>query len=402
MIFRTAALGLVLAGLTVAPVRAATEPVMSTFMAETSLIEDFGSDLHLRLHVSRPVPWRVFTLTDPLRLVLDFAEVDFSTFDPATQIRSDAVTAVRVGRFQPGWSRMVLTLAEPMKVETAGLSTTTVDGAMLKIQLAKTTEARFEETAGAPPNDVFRLKSPEPPAILPERDRLLVAIDPGHGGFDPGAQAGGMTEANLMLMAARDLKTSLEAVGIDVLLTRDEDTFLPLTTRVGIARAAGAHLFVSLHADALPTGSASGAAVYTLSETASDAASRKLAERLSQDDLIAGVDLGGADDDLSVALMDMVRRDTRPRSDALAAHIVRSLDRRDANLHKRPRLQADFAVLRAADIPSVLVELGFLSDPQDRIRLMDAEARARTVAGIRDGILAWARTDDAASRLMSP
>ncbi len=184
-----------------------------------------------------------------------------------------------------------------------------------------------------------------------------------------------------------------------MLLTRRDDSFVPLEARVSIARAAGADAFLSLHADAVAEGVAKGATIYTLADRASDSASQLLAERHDREDLLAGVDLTGQDDVVAGVLMDLARIETQPRADRLADALVEGL-RAAVGVHKRPRLEAAFSVLKAPDIPSVLVELGFLSSERDRARLTDPEWRARAAVGIRDALLAWASADAAEARLI--
>jgi N-acetylmuramoyl-L-alanine amidase len=186
----------------------------------------------------------------------------------------------------------------------------------------------------------------------------------------------------------------------DVVLTRDGDEFVPLEARVSLARAAGADVFLSLHADALAEGRAQGATVYTMSEAATDEISQKLAERHNRADLLAGVDLSRQDDAVAGVLMDLARTETQPRSDRLADTLVAGIAEATGSLHKRPRLSAGFSVLKAPDIPSVLVELGFLSSARDRERLLDPAWRARMAQGIRAALAVWGREDAAEARLL--
>ena len=383
------------------------EPLNALARIDTdqSRIVDFGANLHVELALSQPVPWRVFTLDAPRRLVIDFSEVDFAGADLADLHASDHVQGLYRGRFREGWSRLVVELTDPLRIETAGLVTAGVEGAILKLQLAPTTAERFTADAGVPDGAAFALPQPEtvtPPSLRQTGDRpLRVTLDPGHGGFDPGAEADGSREADLVLTFALELAQVLKDSGMEVSLTRTADRFVPLPRRVSIARGAQADVFLSLHADALENGRASGATVYTLSDEASDEASRKLAERMDHGDLLLGIQTGVADDAIASVLMDMVRRETGPRSEALGDQIVSGLARATGDLHKRPRLKADFSVLRAADIPSVLVELGFMSSATDRARLTDPAWRASAADGIRAGLQAWARSDALeAQRLM--
>jgi N-acetylmuramoyl-L-alanine amidase len=297
-------------------------------------------------------------------------------------------------------------LDRPLGVEEAGLATAGAAAAELSLRLVTVEAARFAAAAGAP--EAARLDLPDPVAGLAEPRRrqtgdrpVVVALDPGHGGIDPGAERGGHSEAALMLTFARELAEVLtRAGGFEVVLTRDADVFVPLEARQSIARAAGADLFISLHADALAEGRARGAKVYTLAETASDLATEKLAERHDRADLLAGVDLIGQGDAIAHVLMDMARADTAPRAERLADAIAAGLKDSTGNLHKRPRLSGAFSVLKAPDIPSVLVELGFMSDARDLANLTDPDWRARAALGIRDALVGWAAADAAEALLV--
>jgi N-acetylmuramoyl-L-alanine amidase len=229
----------------------------------------------------------------------------------------------------------------------------------------------------------------------------MIVLDPGHGGLDPGAIRGDAVEKDLMLVFARELReVLLRAGGFDVMMTRDDDIFVPLEMRQSVARLAQADVFISLHADALLEGRASGATVYTLAPEATDAASEKLAERHDRADLLAGVDLSDQDDAVARVLMDLARAETMPRTDALADAIVEGLRANIGNMHKRPRLGAAFSVLKSPDIPSVLIELGFMSHERDLANLQSPEWRARAAVGIRDALRAWAAADAGQSALL--
>lgn len=222
---------------------------------------------------------------------------------------------------------------------------------------------------------------------------LRIAIDPGHGGVDPGAQRAGLTEADLMLDIARELQTVLEASGHEVVLTRTGDDFVSLSGRLTIARGFAADAFLSLHADALAEGQATGATVYTLSAEASDAASARMAERHEGSDLIGGVDLTGQGDEIATVLLDLARVETGPRGLALADALVAALVAEGARVNTAPRRSAALAVLSAADFPSVLIEVGFLSSDADREVLASPERRAVILNGIAVGFADWVRTD---------
>lgn len=360
-------------------------------------IEDGRRETDVSLQLSQGVPWRVFTLDDPWRVVLDFREIALDDAATAALDRSDRVQDIRMGAYRPGWSRIVLGLSEPMAVARAGLRVDRDSGAAtLDMTLSPTDPDRFAAAAGLPADPDWgrpRAVAPRPPA---DDGQLVIMLDPGHGGIDPGAQNDGVDEADLMLQFARELRDVLRRTGrYAVVMTRDDDVFVSLEARVAAAQDAGADLFVSLHADAIEEGVAHGASVYTLSQDASDEASAALAERHERDDLLSGLDLTGTDDRVAQVLMDIARLDSAPRSRALAGHLVDGIRNAVGEVHKRPLRHAAFSVLKAADIPSVLVELGFLSTGQDLKNLRDPIWRAAMAAGIRDGIDAWALEDAA-------
>jgi N-acetylmuramoyl-L-alanine amidase len=365
-----------------------------------SAVADTGSGVDLRLAISQPVPWRVRLMDDPPRLILDMREVDWRGLD-AVPRRGVRLRELRAGVFRPGWSRLVAELDGPYRVAEAGMATGGT-GAVVTIRLARTAPADFAVRAALPdppdwtPPRAADLPRPEPRGAGP----LVVVLDPGHGGIDPGAERDGQTEADLMLTFARILKEEfLREGGALVVLTRDEDVFVPLEARISIARAAGAHVFLSLHADALAEGQASGATLYTLSDEASDKAAAKLAERHDRDDLLAGVDLTEQDDLVAQVLMDMARTETAPRIDRLAGALQGAIKAEGLAMHRRPRQAGGFSVLKSPDVPSVLIELGFMSSTRDLRRLTDPDWRARMARAIRAGVMAWAAEDAALSAL---
>jgi len=379
---------------------------LARFDADKSSVENKWRGVSLTLGLSQGVPWRVFTVDEPRRLVADFREVDWADATGLDFEATDRVNAVRFGQFQPGWSRLVMDLNAPLKLETAEMRIDEATGlAELQVDLTLVSDAEFAENSGEPATPGWWV----PPAAEVAKARmrqtgegvLTVVIDPGHGGIDPGAERGDQTEKALMLAMARELKESLlRSNRVRVVLTRDDDSFVPLEMRVAIARHAEADLFISLHADALGRGQAEGATVYTLSDTASDEASAALAERHDRDDLLAGIDLSGQDDTIANVLMDLAWLENQPRSQAVANAIVFALDQAGTMLHKVPRRAAGFSVLKAPDIPSVLLEIGFLSSDTDRERLMNPEWRANTAAAITTAVLSWSQTDAALGDLV--
>jgi N-acetylmuramoyl-L-alanine amidase len=292
------------------------------------------------------------------------------------------------GRVAPGWTRAVLPLVEPMRVSRAWMET-------------DPPAIRVEAVPGMGPDGplvVMGWERPEPmPAPRrPMGDRpLVVALDPGHGGIDPGAERGGMTEADLMLGFARELSERLRRAGHEVVLTREADEFVSLRGRPAMARRAGADVMISLHADAVAGGGAEGATVYTLSDAPADALSAELAARQGTDDLLLGVELPEAGDEIAQVLLELARAETAPRSDALADALAGAIGGAGLRLHKRPRLSGAFTVLKAPDIPAVLLELGFMSSDADLANLRDPAWRARMADAVVAGVEAWAEADAA-------
>lgn len=376
---------------------------LARLLPEESALAVDADGVGLVLGLSQPVPFRVFTLADPARVVMDFRELAFGDW-PRGLALPEAIAALEAGPARDlGWSRLVLRLTLPMAPETAAMRTDPVTGrARIDLRLVPVSEADFRaavaplpEAAPPPPSGLAR-------AIPSAQDgRIVVAIDPGHGGVDPGAVRGPHTEADLVLVFSRELRDALRRTGrVEVVLTREEDAFVPLPARVTAARMAAADLFISVHADAVAEGRARGATVYTLSETASDAAAEALAEQHDRADLLQGIDLHGADDVVAGVLMDLARLDTAPRSAALAETLVAGIGQAGLRLHSRPRGEAGFTVLRAADMPSVLLEIGFMSDPDDLENILDPEWRARMQDALVQAILDWVDADAARMALV--
>ncbi len=370
-------------------------------------VQDTGAGLRVDLRLSQGVPYRAYTLADPPRLVLDFREVLWDGMRREALLNADRALDLRFGPLRPGWSRLVVDLSGPLAIDRAGLRIDEATGAAdLRVDLEQVSEAAFLARSGVPGAGPG-WGAAAPPKITAPRLRqdgrrgLTIVLDPGHGGIDPGAERDGESEARLMLRFAKELEELLlRQSDHRVELTRRDDIFVPLEARVAFAHERGADLFLSLHADALADGIARGATVYTLSEEASDVASAKLAERHDRADLLAGVDLNRQDDEVALVLMDLARIETAPRSERLARSIVTGLKTHLGRINNRPYRQAGFSVLKAADIPSVLVELGFMSDARDLANLRDPAWRAKAAQGLADAISAWAIEDAAEARLL--
>jgi len=225
----------------------------------------------------------------------------------------------------------------------------------------------------------------------------VVAIDPGHGGIDPGARRAGLVEKEIVLAMGRMLAERIRAApGLTPYLTRETDVFVPLGERIRRARAAGAHLFLSLHADALQWGEATGVSVYTLSRAGADSAADAFAERENRSNVLAGAELSGVGDDVTRLLIDLARRGATDQSVKLAGSLVSALGQGVDLLDTRPHRRGNFYVLKAPDLPSVLIELGFLTSAEDRARLRDPVWRERVIGQIVAGIRAWIAVADPA------
>ena len=357
-------------------------------------VRDGWFTLEIEMNLSAVTPYRAFVLDNPPRLVVDFQDVRFDGVDPAQVVSGDRALAVRFGPLRPDWSRMVVDLAEPFVPDAVGL-TATENGAALRIVMSPADAATFAARAGAPPDpgwDVVSGFDPVVAAAIAQSDDFVVVLDAGHGGIDPGANQGGIKEADLMLILAQETAVKLNALdGVQAVLTRDSDEFVPLSTRLTIARQVGADVFLSLHADALPEDAARGASIYTLSEDGSDAAALRHVERHERGDLLAGVDLETADDRIATALMDLARAQTGPEGRRIANALVAAMTRAGVVMNKNPRRSGQFAVLTAADFPSVLIEAGFLSNPEDRAILATPAGRARLSTAIVETVSLLAR-----------
>ncbi|SNX70392.1 N-acetylmuramoyl-L-alanine amidase [Cereibacter ovatus] len=367
--------------------------------AERSEVVDRGwSGVGIELQLSQPVPWRVRVLDGPPRLVMDFREVDFAGVARMRE-ESDRVTGVRAGAFRAGWSRLVLMLDRPFVVEQAGMRT--VDGARISVGLRKASAEEFAAAVAAPEPAGWVLPKAVGAVVPQGAGPLTVVLDPGHGGIDPGAERAGVSEAGLMLTFARELREALlRDGGFRVVMTRDEDIFVPLETRITLAREAGGQVLLSLHADALAEGEAVGATLYTLAEDASEAAAATLAERHDRDDLLSGVDLTGHDDLVATVLMDMARTETGPRNERLALALEAAIKAEGLAMHRHPRQAAGFSVLKSPDLPSILVETGFMSSDADLARLRDPVWRAVMAGALVEGLKVWAKEDAALKDLL--
>ena len=364
-----------------------------------------GDESHTRfvMDFGRTIDLHAFTLADPYRVVVDMPQVIFRLPPKTGESGRGLIKAFRFGLVMQGGSRLVFDLAKPVRIEKASvIEAAEGDPARLVLDLVATDRESFLRKIAL----TNRLAGPElPRADRPQATsgdpRPLVVLDPGHGGIDTGTKSsGGELEKDIVLNVALRLRDRLEKDGkCRVLMTRTDDTFVPLADRVRMTRSAGASLFVSVHADALPRreGDAQGASVYTLSETASDSEAARLAEKENRADVIAGVDLKTEPDDVAGILIDLAERETKSFSLQFAHKLVGEL-KTATRLHKTPLKSAGFRVLRAPDVPSVLVELGYVSNRQDLQSLLSEPWRNRTAETIAKAIETYFGTHMAGTR----
>ncbi len=343
-----------------------------------------GERTRIVLDLSAPVEFSLFTLADPYRVVLDFPQVAWrAPPDDMTQA-GGLLAGLRYGQFRPGTSRLVLDLADPALVKRATLLRPSGEyGHRLLLDLTPADRAAFLATVGAPRAPPETASAPSGAARRVDRKRIVV-IDAGHGGVDPGTIGpSGLYEKDLVLEYAMELKRRLLASRrYEVAMTREDDVFLSLGERVRVAQQSGGDLFISIHADSIENGEIRGGAVYTLSETASDTEAERLAARENKSDVIAGLHLDRHDTEVVSILISLAQRETMNYSARFANLLVPELERHKVRVRRKPHRFAGFRVLKAPDVPSVLVELGYLSNPKEERALRSAEGRSAVTSAI--------------------
>ncbi len=385
-------LGLTAAGVAAAAERPATVPATDSFPVATA-VRLGGDDSQTRfiMDLNRKIDLRAFTLADPYRVVVDIPEVTFQLPPKSGETGRGLIKAFRYGLMMPGGSRMVFDLTKPVRIDKAFVVDAAENApARLVLELVPTDRESFLKKVALESKAVPADTPSTGPSEASKTDtRPLVALDPGHGGPDTGTRGpGGEVEKDIVLDFAKRLRDRIEKTGkYRVLMTRADDTFIPLPDRVRIARNAGASLFVSIHADSLPKkeGDAQGATIYTLSDTATDPEAERLAEQENKADVIAGVDLKDEPDDVAGILLDLAQRETKTFSLQFAHKLVDDM-KGATRLYKKPLKSAGFRVLRAPDVPSVLVELGYVSNKQDLASLLSENWRDRTSEAVAHAI----------------
>lgn len=349
----------------------------ATLAGSGAVATDSGGEVALTIKLTRPVGWRLWIDDGPPRVVVELTDIDWSD---TPELKTSSIHALELHETAPGVVEMHAVLREPLSILSAEMVTGDNGAAQLNVRLKATTADVFHTELEAEDGKAAQVEV-----------RPVIAIDPGHGGRDPGAEAGRIREADLMLEFAHRLRDVLLASGqFDVVLTRTEDMFLSLDARLTRARDAGGHVLLSLHADALTDeNAASGIVLYRLAPGAHASANLRLQERHGPDDMLSGINLAGAEEDVTLTLLDLARQQTVPRTRALSTALLTAFEGVDMVVNTRPERTGHFAVLKGADIPSLLVELGFLSTEADLERLTSADWQTAAAEAIRDGLILW-------------
>ncbi len=383
--------GLTLFGLLVAGSANAGEPVVYDVR-----FGEHADKTRVVLDLSESVPYEVFTLAQPYRVVIDLPSVVWQAPNGGAAGRG-VVDHYRFGQFKPGTSRIVFDVTGPVGIKKAFLLPPSGnDSHRLVVDLEQLGvdefTARSAGSGGAPANE----RVDPAPLIEPKEAGAprVIVIDAGHGGIDPGAVGvNGSYEKTIVLAAAHELRRQLEARGYTVVLTRDDDVFLALRQRVAVAREARGDLFVSLHADSIGNRSVRGASVYTLSEKASDKEAAELAARENKSDIIAGLDLADHyDAEVAAILITLTQRETMNCSAVFASLLVPEIAQSAKTLGNAHR-SAGFRVLKAPDIPSILIEMGYLSNSKDESFLTSKDGRQKLMKSVLQGIDAYFKKD---------
>lgn len=348
--------------------------------------DERGDRTFFFLDLAESVDVSLFTLTGGYRLVIDLPELNWAVPWGSVFPGEGLVNTIRYARNRPGHARIILDLSGPARVvdeEWGKLGRNQAH--RLTIELAPTDHRTFAATAGWPHQRSVAQNNSNKGNVGPVQKRRVVVIDPGHGGHDPGAiGAKGLYEKSIVLKMALQLKMELEArKRYDVHLTRVDDTFVAHKERVAYARGRNAELFVSLHADANEVKTVRGTSVYTLDQRATDGAAARLVEK---ENAVHGIGNAQITSDVLKILIDLAQRDTMQNSVRFAQFILPKLRGREIALAPKPHRGGPFYVLTAADVPSVLIEMGFLSNQTDSRLLSSVEWRGRMAKGLADAM----------------
>ncbi|MDH3233378.1 MAG: N-acetylmuramoyl-L-alanine amidase [Alphaproteobacteria bacterium] len=351
-------------------------------------IGSHGEETRFVVDLSGQVRHRTFTIAQPNRVVIDLPKLGWRARREGPRRHNAVIRRYRFGAFTAGANRIVIELRQPAEITRAFVLPPRgkVRNYRFVLDLKPVSQEAFLKSVRRPVRRQSgnRTVRRTPRGKRPPSHKPVIVLDPGHGGIDPGTRGRrGTREKHVTFLVARAVRRRLLATGkYKVVMTRNGDTFVPLRTRIAIARKAEGDLFVSLHADALFIKSFRGAAVYTLSEKASDHEAAALAKKENKSDIIAGIDLGRESGEVRNILIDLAQRETMNRSIRLARFLIDDLRREIKLVRNKKHRFAGFAVLRAPDVPSVLIELGYLSNAADERLLRSPSHHAKLARAI--------------------
>jgi len=372
-------------------------------LAQIGNASNFNDGYGLRLKLDEAVPFKVYSLNYPNRIVLELNTETHKNLDDFDIKSSPLLGEIKFKKLVDGWAAITIYIGKPAKVQNLTMKPNKLDASKVELsfELFPIVQYEFDRIV-----EIFSGTSGNEHAVTIENNfndnknnKLIVVIDPGHGGLDPGAQVKTIREADLMLSLAQVVVEEVKRLdNTEVILTRTSDKFTSLDKRLMLAVQAGADLFISLHADTVEKGKAAGATVYTLSQEASDQASARLAARHGGNELISGVDLTGADTAVTTALMGLLRQENTVRSNAFSESIIKNLEYLSIKLNPKPSRKANFSVLKLPSVPSVLIETGFMSTSSDLQNLQDRDWAEKFALAISSGILEWVAGDQLLSK----
>jgi len=372
------ACGLALAS---APARSESKPQNEYPVATDARLEQNGESVRLTMTLSAMVEVEAWVQAAPDRVIVEMPSTNFQIQGNARKT-AGFVSAYRYGLFTADKARIIIDLSQPATIARTEVKPVRGGFGELTIELKKAARADFlaEAAKAKKPQET---QAPVAPAKPPGETRRIVVIDPGHGGIDPGTMVASISEKSVVLAFGKALKEQLEASGrYRVVMTRDDDRFVSLSDRVQTGRNEQADLFISIHADSLMQAQdVRGATVYTRSERATDAEAAKLAAKENEADAAAGLETREEVQDVAGILMDLARRETRTFTGVFARNLVEKLGG-SIKMHKIPLRSARFWVLSAPDVPSVLIELGYMSSPKDAELLNSPEWRGKAVTAV--------------------
>jgi N-acetylmuramoyl-L-alanine amidase len=367
-----------------------------------------GNEEHTRFVVdlSRPVSFTVYVQPDPYRVIIDAPDLKFKLPPGVGKKVRGLIAQYRYGIIEEGKSRIVIDTTGPVLISKSFLVPEQAgQPPRLVVDLVRSTEEAFSaayDSSAVTERQAIAEAKPEPAAAEAEEmlpaatssKRKIIMLDPGHGGVDPGATSGkGTKEKDVVFAFARALEQALSNLGnYDVRLTREGDVFLPLAKRVDIARKANADLFIVIHADTVRGPTARGLTLYTLSEKASDAEAAALADKENRADIIGGIDLETENQEVTDILIDLAQRESKNHAMLFSKKALIEL-RPQTLMTGKPLRSAGFVVLKAPDVPSVLVELGYLSSKQDEALLTSPKWHAKIAKAMAQAVESYFASD---------